>query len=242
MLRLSIVSPSYDAISKLKVEDGALSNIASLLDRALTLAAQSASDTFPGSRSTLNSEFQSVISGISRNATAAGLDSANSNLNTRSVFVGNTSTSTSASVSYVSFSVASTTDLAVHADQIEDVQTQEVADSALNGAEAARLGIDELGITTQALAAAAVSAIRTAIVTLGDFQGRVGSAMNRLSFAIAQAKSMSVSVQASESRIRDANIAEEAAALTKFNILTESGLSALAQANQASQSVLQLLR
>ena len=53
---------------------------------------------------------------------------------------------------------------------------------------------------------------------------------------------MSVSVRASESRIRDANIAEESASLTKFNILTQSGLSALAQANQASQSVLTLLR
>ena len=47
---------------------------------------------------------------------------------------------------------------------------------------------------------------------------------------------MSVSVRASESRIRDANIAEEAASLTKFNILTQSGLAALSQANQSSQS------
>ena len=60
--------------------------------------------------------------------------------------------------------------------------------------------------------------------------------MNRLQFAISQAQTMSVSVRASESRIRDANIAEEAASLTKFNILTQSGLSALSQANQSSQS------
>ena len=66
--------------------------------------------------------------------------------------------------------------------------------------------------------------------------------MNRLSFAISQGQTMSVAVRASESRIRDANIAEEAAALTKFNILTQSGLAALAQANQSAQAVLQLLR
>ena len=53
---------------------------------------------------------------------------------------------------------------------------------------------------------------------------------------------MSVSVAASESRIRDANIAQEAAAVTKYNILTQSGLAALGQANQSSQSVLSLLR
>ena len=66
--------------------------------------------------------------------------------------------------------------------------------------------------------------------------------MNRLSFAVLQAQTRSVSIRASESRIRDANIAEEAASLTKFNILTQSGLAALSQANQSSQSVLQLLR
>jgi len=51
-----------------------------------------------------------------------------------------------------------------------------------------------------------------------------------------------VSFKAAESRIRDANIAEESANLTRYNILTQSGIAALAQANQQSQSVLSLLR
>jgi flagellin len=51
-----------------------------------------------------------------------------------------------------------------------------------------------------------------------------------------------VNTQAAESRIRDANIAEESANMTKFNILSQSGVAALAQANQASASVLGLLR
>jgi flagellin len=63
-----------------------------------------------------------------------------------------------------------------------------------------------------------------------------------LQFAISQGQTISVSIAASESRIRDANVAEEAAALTKYNILTQSGLAALAQANQASAAVLSLLR
>ena len=66
--------------------------------------------------------------------------------------------------------------------------------------------------------------------------------MNRLQFAISQSQTMAVSLASSESRIRDANIAEEAAALTKYNILTQSGLAALAQANSASSNVLSLLR
>jgi flagellin len=211
------IRASNDAISKLQVEDGAMSNVTALLDRALVLAAQSASDTFTGSRATLDNEFQSVLSEITRNATAAGLETGNANLNARSVFVGNTQTSTSVSVTYVSFALTTAVD-------------------------AQGLGISTQNITDQVAAAAAVAAIQTAVGTLGTAQGRVGAAMNRLQFAITQAQTMSVSVTASESRIRDANIAEEAANLTKYNILTQSGLAALGQANQSSQAVLSLLR
>jgi flagellin len=211
------IRASNDAISKLQIEDGAMSNVTALLDRALVLAAQAASDTFTGSRATLDNEFQSVLSEITRNATAAGLETGNANLNARSVFVGNTQTSTSTSVTYVSFALTTAVD-------------------------SQGLGISTQNITSQVSAAAAVTALQTAVGTLGTAQGRVGAAMNRLQFAISQAQTMSVSVAASESRIRDANIAEEAANLTKYNILTQSGLAALGQANQSSQAVLSLLR
>src|SRR6185436_8740850 len=108
--------------------------------------------------------------------------------------------------------------------------------------DAQGLGISTQAITNQALANTAIQAIQTAVGTLGTVQGRAGAAMNRLQFAVLQAQTMAVSVAASESRIRDANIAEEAANLTKYNILTQSGLAALSQANQSSQSVLSLLR
>ena len=91
-------------------------------------------------------------------------------------------------------------------------------------------------------AAAAVAAIATAVGTLGTAQGNVGALENRLQFAIGLAQSQSVNNQAAESRIRDANIAEESANMTKFNILTQSGIAALSQANQSSQSVLSLLQ
>jgi flagellin len=211
------IRSANDAISKLQIEDGALNNSSSLLDRALTLASQAASDTFTGSRTTLDSEFQAVLSEITRNATAAGIETGNANLNARSVFVGNTQTATAAAVTYVSFALTTAVD-------------------------SAGLGISTQNITSQANLATAIASLQTAIGTLGTVQGRVCAAINRLSFAVSQAQIMSVSVRASESRIRDANIAEEAAALTKFNILTQSGLAALSQANSSSQSVLPLLR
>src|SRR5271167_659710 len=67
------ISNAGDAISQLQVEDGAMTNISSLLDRALTLASQAASDTFQGSRTTLDNEFQTVMAEITRTAGSAGV-------------------------------------------------------------------------------------------------------------------------------------------------------------------------
>ncbi|MEE8129506.1 MAG: flagellin, partial [Vicinamibacterales bacterium] len=94
----------------------------------------------------------------------------------------------------------------------------------------------------QAAAQTAVTAVSTAVTNLGTVQGSVGSISNRLNFAISLARSQSVNTRAAESRIRDANIAEESANLTRFSILTQSGIAALAQANSSSGAVLALLR
>ena len=59
-------------------------------------------------------------------------------------------------------------------------------------------------------------------------QGSVGTLENRLQFAISLAQSQKVNNKAAESRIRDANVAEESANMTRFNILTQSGIAALA--------------
>src|SRR5689334_13331694 len=104
------IRSANDGISRLQIEDGAMSNVSSLLDRALTLAAQAASDTFQGSRDTLDTEFQSVMSEINRTATAAGLQTGSANLNARSVFVGNTQIATGTNVTYVSFALTTAID------------------------------------------------------------------------------------------------------------------------------------
>jgi len=107
---------------------------------------------------------------------------------------------------------------------------------------AASLGIGALSVATVAGAQAAVTAVTTAIGTLGSAQGQVGTVSNRLSYAIALGQSQIVNNKAAESRIRDANIAEEASNLTRFSILNQSGIAALAQANQSTAAVLALLR
>jgi flagellin len=210
------IQAANDAISNLQIKDGAMNNITALINRALTLASQAASATFTGSRTTLDNEFQSVLSEITRDAGTAGLQTSSNDLTTRSVFVGNTQINTGASVSYVSWTLTTAVD-------------------------AQGLGISTQNITTQANAVAALTALQSAIGTLGTVQGAGGAAMNRLQFAINEAHTLDSSVQAARSRIMDANMAQEASNLTKYNILTQSGMAALAQANQSSAAVLALL-
>jgi flagellin len=120
--------------------------------------------------------------------------------------------------------------------------TDGVIGGTIGAADTTTLGIASLSVDTAANAATAVSTITTAIGSLGDAQATVGTLQNRLQFAISLAQSQVVNNKAAESRIRDANIAEESANLTRYSILTQSGIAALAQANSQSGAVLALLR
>jgi flagellin len=120
--------------------------------------------------------------------------------------------------------------------------TNGVVAGNVGAADATALSIGGVTIAAQTNAATAVTTVAAAITTLGSVQGQVGQLENRLSYAINLAQSQIVNTRAAESRIRDANIAEESANLTRFNILNQSGLAALAQANQSTSAVLSLLR
>jgi flagellin len=201
-----------DGLSKLQIKDGALNNISNLLDRLATLATQSASSASSLDRGKLNDEFVSVVKEIDREASVAGLTG--SSATAFSVFVSNDSTNGT-----VGGTIA-----------------------AANASTLAVTISSTFNVASDTAAAAAVATVASAVVLLGTAQGNVGALENRLQFAIGLAQSQSVNTQAAESRIRDANIAEESANMTKFNILTQSGIAALSQANQSSQAVLSLLR
>jgi flagellin len=202
------VRNANDGLSNLQIKDSALDNISKLLDRLSTLATQSASgETSNTSRTTLNQEFQDVLSEIGRESSVAGLTAAAG----FSVFVSNNG-------------------------------TNGVIAGTINAATTTALGINALAISSQGGASTAVSTLATAITTLGGVQGQVGQLENRLSYAVSLAQSQIVNNTAAESRIRDADIAQESANLTRYNILNQSGIAALAQANSSTSAVLALLR
>jgi flagellin len=97
-------------------------------------------------------------------------------------------------------------------------------------------------ISNQSSAEAAVTALQGAVVALGSAQAVVGRGENEFTYAVNLAQSQLTNTAAAESSIRDADMAAEAANLTKAQILIQAGVAALAQANSAPEQVLTLLR
>jgi flagellin len=108
---------------------------------------------------------------------------------------------------------------------------------------ASALGFSGLDVTTAAGATAAITAIDDAIDGLNLKRGEIGSFMrNILESNIRSLGVTKENLSATESQIRDTDIADEMTTFTKLQILQQSGLSVLAQANAAPQAVLSLLR
>ncbi len=91
-------------------------------------------------------------------------------------------------------------------------------------------------------ALAAVAAINNAISQLGSVQSRVGAGENVLSYAISLANSQITNFSSAEAGIKDADVATEAANLTKAQVIQQASVAALAQANATPQSLLKLLQ
>jgi flagellin len=223
--------------STLQIIDGGLSNISGLLDRLQTLATESASGTFQGNRTTLDNEFQSVLTEITRQAgnigmatggttsTTATIGSSQYNTTPLAIFIGGGDTGTAT----------------------DDQVTVDLTNGG-EGVDAAGLGLTGATITganaTAAItnATAALALVQTAISNLGIVQGAVGAGENLLNYATSLANSQITNLTASESSIKDANVAAEASNLAKAQTLQQSSIAALAQANSMPEAILKLLQ
>ena len=108
--------------------------------------------------------------------------------------------------------------------------------SSVNGASSS------IAIDTQDGAKQAVTALGAAIARLGSAQATIGRGENQLTYAISLATSQITNFSAAEAQIRDTNVAQQAANLSKAQTLTQASIAAMAQANSAPQAVLTLLR
>lgn len=205
-----------DGLSQLQIVDGGLNNISKMVDRLRTLATQAASDTFTGDLSTLNEEFNAIKTEIDRQAANIGLTPEAPNARSLEVFVGGGDV------------------------QANSIVTLDLTDTSV--VDSTGLGINGDNLTDKAAAKTSLTHLTTATRTLGTIQGQVGSSQNKLQYAINLASSQATNIAVADSRIRDADIAAEASNLTKAQVLQQSSMAALAQANSVPQSVLTLLR
>jgi flagellin len=227
--------------SILQTMDGGLSNISNLLDRLETLATEGASGTFSGSYTTLNNEFQSVLTEITRQAGNIGLASttASGGLGTvtTSGTIGASQFNTNALAVFIGGGDANTaTD-----DQVT-IDLTSNGGAGGNGVDALGLGLSTSDVLNAGDAGTALTAIQAAITTLGTVQGKVGAGENLLNYATNLANSQITNLTASESSIKDANVAAEAANLAKAQTLQQSSIAALAQANSMPEALLKLLQ
>jgi flagellin len=124
--------------------------------------------------------------------------------------------------------------------RVGEASTEAITVSAFS-IDSTTLAINADTLLTSGTASTALGNILSAISTVSEGRGNVGAKSARLETIVNSLGISSENITAAESQIRDADIASEVVNLTKFQILSQSGVSALSQANQSAQSVLSLL-
>ena len=107
---------------------------------------------------------------------------------------------------------------------------------------ASSLGIGSLDVTTDAGSTSALDALDVAISTVSGKRGDIGAMQNRFDSLINNLNTTVENLSASESRIRDTDMASEMVEFTKNQVLSQAGTAMLAQANQIPQGILSLLK
>jgi flagellin len=113
---------------------------------------------------------------------------------------------------------------------------------AFSATDSATLGVDSLDYSSAAAASAALTTIDGAIDTLSSTRATIGASQNRLGVSISNLATAHEQPSAANSRIRDVDMAEETAQLTRNQIMSQAGVAVLAQANQLPSAALSLLR
>ena len=220
------VRNANDGISLINVTEGALNEQAGILIRLREMASQAASGTVGSTeRQTIQLEFTALRNEIDRIA-------ATTEFNGQKLVDGSLASGVSSSAHLL---------IQVGLDSTADSRINLNTQIDLASVTSTILAIDTLSVTSAGNALSALDIVNTAITTVTQGRGKVGAVQNRLVRTIAN---LSISVEnltAAESSIRDADIAEEVALLTRNQILVQAATAMVGQANLIPQSVLQLL-
>ncbi|NDC36529.1 MAG: flagellin FliC [Proteobacteria bacterium] len=222
------VRNANDGISTIGIADSALGDIGNVLTRLAELAEQSANGVFSAvQRSALQNEFNALGSEVERIATTTEFNGV------RLLSGG------SEVVLQVGFNSGSTSRISFTGVQ----GTLQSLGLAQAGTSALSYSLNGISLAEgQSASRLALDAINSAIASLASTRGVLGATESRLNVAINNLSVARENFLAAESRIRDVDVASEAAELTRLGILQQAGASVLAQANQQPSLALSLLR
>ncbi len=207
---------AQDGISLIQTAEGALNETHSILQRMRELAVQGANDTNESvDRTALKQEYDQLKAEVDRISTST-------TFNEKKLLDGSLT--------------AGKGNIQIGADAGVKLQI------SVGTMSAAKLSLAAFGFATYGCASAAIGKFDAAIKTVSSERSKLGAFQNRLEHTIKNLDTASENIQSSESRIRDVDMAKEMMEYTKNNILTQASQAMLAQANQAPQGVLQLLR
>jgi len=212
------IANANDGVGALQVADGALSQVTTMLNRAVTLATEAANGTVSSDqRTAINAEFTQILAEINAIGTQTSFNGA-------SVF---TATATSIFLSDAN----SNSPIAV---TIGQLSTSNI------GGTTTSLGSDDLSSVGDATTA--LADINAAIAAVAASRGNLGATMNRLTDAVNVMQNEVTNYNSAESSITSADIGTTVANLSEHQILQQTGMAALAQANTSQQAVLKLLQ
>lgn len=216
---------ALDGIAAINIAEAAAGEISDILQRMRELSVQASNDTLTSTeRSYTNQEFTQLVSEIDRIALVTNYNGQN--------LLTNASTNR--------FGTAGSNVLWVDANATVGQDSVTITINTLTTGTAG-LSISDNGIASQAAAVSSITALDSAIDSVNKMRADLGAYVNRLEHAINNLDVSNVNQQAAESVIRDVDFANETAKFSKNQILTQSATAMLAQSNQMSQGVMQLL-
>lgn len=222
------VRNAQDGISTVSIADGALDQVSGFLQRLAELAQQAASGSYTAEqRTAMQGEFTALGSEIERIAVTTVFNGV-------ALLSGGNQI-----VLQVGFDSKSTSQLVINQ------PTATLAGLGLAQTGKSFFSFSLTGTTVeegQSSARAAIDGVNGALQSMNVLRGGLGSSESRLLSAISNLQVAKENLLAAESRIRDVDVATEAAELTRLNILQQTGAAVLAQANQQPQLALTLLR
>jgi len=208
-----------DAISLAQTAEGALSEIASNLQRMRELAVQSANATNSSSdRASLNNEFAALAAEITRVTAATDFNG----------------------VKVIGSSATLNFQIGANATSVNQLALATV--NAASAAGVASLAGATIGGATGAGAISALTTLDTAINSISEIRADFGVLQNRFESVVRNLQNVGENLSAARSRIRDADFAQETSELTRTQILQQAGIAMLAQSNALPQNVLSLLQ